>query len=239
MPETVQTNEEPMILRLGGVKEDGTPDIAEKVFEFPVPHRRMTVRQKVRIDSAQGRAGAFKQALGYEDSEISVSFSLVEKDFFENGGPVSRTALEQLRAIQQEFRRTDRESSGDGPAVPQVFSIQSPLTDQLDIRCVLFADLDVGDVEGADRIDVTMDLLQFESLQSLKALAALRRQQEQAGTGTSGTQPTAQEPETEADLREQQRAEQERHEEESEWERAFRQGRSDAMGGESPESPGA
>lgn len=27
MPENVQTNEEPMILRLGGVKEDGTPDI--------------------------------------------------------------------------------------------------------------------------------------------------------------------------------------------------------------------
>ena len=97
----------------------------------------------------------------------------------------------------------------------------------------------MGDVEGADRIDVSMVLLQFESLQSLKALAALRRQQEQAGSETPATQPAAQEPETEEELREQQRAEKERHEEQSEWERAFRQGKADAMGGDVPESPAA
>ena len=65
------TNDGPTYVKLGDVKSDGTPDIAKVLFEFPVPHGQMRVRQEVRIDEveAPGRSGKIKQAVGYQDSD--------------------------------------------------------------------------------------------------------------------------------------------------------------------------
>jgi hypothetical protein len=223
VPETIHTNDEPMVLRLGDVKEDGTPDIAKVLFTFPVPHRQMSVRQQVRIDQAEapGRSGAIKQAVGYQDSEIDVAISLVDEE--DQAGAVTRTALAQLEEIQRAFR--DKTAKDQ---VPRIFSIQSPLTDALNIKTVLFSAMDAADVEGESRIELSLRLVEFEPVEVQKA-----KQQQPPAPKRNTSAGSEQSP---TDTRSDQQAQEAKDEEESEFEAAFRQGKADAMDGE-PEGP--
>jgi len=150
------TNDGPTFVKLGDVKPDGAPDIAKVLFEFPVPHGQMRVRQEVRIDEAKvpGRSGKAKQAVGYQDSEISIGLILYSGD----DGP---TALEKYAVLQDAFRKRD-----DADSLPRVFSIQSPLTDACRIQTVLFKGLEISDAEGTDQLQVTVSLTEFEPIEA-------------------------------------------------------------------------
>ena len=150
------TNNGPIFVKLGDVKSDGTPDIANVLFEFPVPHGQMRVRQEVRIDEAKvpGRSGKAKQAVGYQDSDISIGLILYSDD----DGP---TALKKYSVLQDAFRKRD-----DADSLPRVFSIQSPLTDACRIQTVLFKGLEISDAEGTDQLQVTVSLTEFEPIEA-------------------------------------------------------------------------
>jgi len=165
MPEI--RNEEFQVVTLGAVKPDGTPDIANVLFRFPVPHRQMSIRQSVKVDEADipGRSGKIKQAVGYEDTEITINLTLVDEE--DRAGTVTRSAIDQYRELQAAFR--DRSDPvGDGQtvkasyAVPTIFSIQSRLTDACGIRTVLFKGLDVADQPGSTDLEVSIGFSEFE-----------------------------------------------------------------------------
>ncbi len=150
------TNDGPTFVKLGDVKPDGTPDIAKVLFEFPVPHGQMRVRQEVRIDEAKvpGRSGKAKQAVGYQDSDISIGLVLFSDDD-------GQTALEKYAVLQDAFRKRD-----DADSLPRVFSIQSPLIDACRIQTVLFKGLEISDAEGTDQLQVTVSLTEFEPIET-------------------------------------------------------------------------
>lgn len=81
------------VVTLGAVKEGGEPDIANVLFRFPVPHQQMSVRQIVNVDEVDvpRRSGRVKQAVGYQDTEISISLTLVDEE--DRAGNVSRSAF--------------------------------------------------------------------------------------------------------------------------------------------------
>jgi len=165
MPEI--RNEEFQVVTLGAVKPDGTPDIADVRFRFPVPHQQMSIRQAVKVDEADipGRSGKIKQAVGYEDTEITISLTLVDEE--DRAGTVTRSALDQYRDLQAAFRERS-DPVGDGQtvsasyAVPTIFSIQSRLTDACGIKTVLFKGLDVADQPGSTDLDVSIAFSEFE-----------------------------------------------------------------------------
>ena len=163
------TNDGPTFVKLGDVKSDGTPDIANVLFEFPVPHGQMRVTQEVEIDEAKvpGRSGKAKQAVGYQDSEISIGLVL----FSDDDGP---TALEKYASLQDAFRKR-----GEKDSLPRAFSIQSPLTDACRIQTVLFKGLEISDAEGTDQLLVTVTLVEFEPIEA--------RVEARGGKGTSGS----------------------------------------------------
>jgi len=165
MPEI--RNEEFQVVTLGAVKPDGTPDIANVLFRFPVPHQQMSIRQSVKVDEADipGRSGKIKQAVGYEDTEVTINLMLVDVE--DRAGTVTRSAIDQYRELQAAFR--DRSDPvGDGQtvkasyAVPTIFSIQSRLTDACGIRTVLFKGLDVSDQPGSTDLEVSIGFSEFE-----------------------------------------------------------------------------
>jgi len=150
------TNDGPTYVKLGDVKPDGSPDIAKVLFEFPVPHGQMRVRQEVRIDEATvpGRSGKAKQAVGYQDSDITIGLVLYSDDD-------GQTALEKYAVLQDAFRKRD-----DADSLPRVFSIQSPLTDACRIQTVLFKGLEIADAEGTDQLQVAVSLTEFEPIEA-------------------------------------------------------------------------
>ncbi len=166
MPEI--RNEQFQVVTLGAVKSDGTPDIAQVLHRFPVPHRQMSVRQGVSIDEAKipGRSGKIKQAVGYEDTEITISLGLVNEE--DRSGEVTISARKQFETLQAAFRERsdpvgDNDSTADASfAVPTVYSIQSPLTDSCGIKTVLFKSLDVTDQPGSTDLEANLTLIEFE-----------------------------------------------------------------------------
>ena len=150
------TNDGPTYVKLGDVKPDGSPDIAKVLFEFPVPHGQMRVRQEVRIDEATvpGRSGKAKQAVGYQDSDITIGLELYSDDD-------GQTALQKYAVLQDAFRKRD-----DADSLPRVFSIQSPLTDACRIQTVLFKGLEISDAEGTDQLQVAVSLTEFEPIEA-------------------------------------------------------------------------
>lgn len=168
MPELTNNGMQTVIL--GATKADGTPDIANVLFEFPVPHQQMSIRQTSKIDEVRipGRSGKQKQAVGYEDTEITIDLLLV--DIEDKHANVVRSALQQFEEIQAAFR--DRSQAvttakatkgGSQPGtVPTVFSIRSPLTDACGIKTVVFNSIDVSDATGDTAVHVSMSLTEFE-----------------------------------------------------------------------------
>ena len=219
------------VVTLGAVKPDGTPDIADVLFRFPVPHRQMSVRQAVKVDEVPvpGRSGKVKQAVGYEDTEISIALTLVDDE--DQGGTVTRSALDQLKELQAAFR--DRSDPvGDGTtttatkttstasfAVPTIFSIQSPLTDACGIKTVLFKGLEVIDQPGDTALEVALSFTEFEPV----ARQVERRSREAV---------VAQQAAAEVQAAAADQAHAEEVGEEDPLAAAFRQGKADAMGGQ-------
>jgi len=168
MPEI--RNEEFQVVTLGAVKAGGEPDIANILFEFPVPHQQMTIRQAVKVDEVDvpGRSGKVKQAVGYEDTEITLHLLLVDEE--DSGGNVTWSAIDQFSELQNAFRdRSEPVAEGDkkpetSHAVPTIFSIQSRLTDACGIKTVLFKGLEVGDVTGEPSISVQITFTEFEPI---------------------------------------------------------------------------
>ncbi len=226
MPEI--RNEEFQVVTLGAVKPDGTPDIANVLFRFPVPHRQMSIRQSVKVDEADipGRSGKIKQAVGYEDTEITINLTLVDEE--DRAGTVTRPAIDQYRELQAAFR--DRSDPvGDGQtvkasyAVPTIFSIQSRLTDACGIRTVLFKGLDVSDQPGSTDLEVSIGFSEFEPV-----AAQVEKRGREAVQKSQATQQAQQA--VKAD-----EAANGAHEDavgsEDPLAAAFRQGKADAMGG--------
>ncbi|GEM_PF-3285653 len=167
MPEI--RNEGFQVLTLGAVKKDGTPDIANILFSFPVPHQQMSVRQAVKIDEVRvpGRSGKVKQGVGYEDTEVSVALTLVDRE--DRGANVVYSAVQQLKDLQAAFRDrsdpvgTTTSAPKTAPRnVPTIFSIQSRLTDACGIKTVLFKSLDVSESPGDTALEVNISMVEFE-----------------------------------------------------------------------------
>jgi hypothetical protein len=152
------TNEYPDLVKLGDVKNDGSPDIANVLFTFPVPHNQMRVRQEIKIDEVDipGRSGKVKQAVGYQDSEIEIQIALVD---VEDATGVTLSVAEQFRSLQDAFRKRNQES------LPRMFSISSRLTDACRIQTVLFKGLEVTDTPGANDLTITISLTEFEPIE--------------------------------------------------------------------------
>ena len=218
------------VVTLGAVKEGGEPDIANVLFRFPVPHQQMSVRQAVKVDEVNipGRSGKVKQAVGYEDTEVSISLTLVDED--DRSGNVTRSALEQFRELQDAFRdRSDpvteagASSSGFSYAVPTIFSIQSRLTDACGIKTVLFRGLEVNDVTGESTLYAQLDLAEFEPVarqveRRKREAAELKKAKAAAGDAAGYDAKAA-------------KAHDEEVGEESPLAKAYREGKADAMGG--------
>ena len=213
------------VLTLGAVKPDGTPDIADVLFRFPVPHRQMSVRQAVKVDEVPvpGRSGKVKQAVGYEDTEIALSLSLVDEE--DRAGVVTRSALDQMKELQAAFRDRsdpvgdDAKTAKASFAVPTIFSIQSPLTDACGIKTVLFKGLEVTDQPGDTALEVSLTFTEFEPV----ARQAERRSREAV---------VAQQAAAEVQAAAADQAHAEEVGEEDPLVAAFRQGKADAMGGQ-------
>ena len=218
------------VVTLGAVKEGGEPDIANVLFRFPVPHQQMSVRQAVKVDEVDvpGRSGRVKQAVGYEDTEISISLTLVDDE--DRAGEVVKSALEQFKELQDAFRdRSDpvgesgSSASSVSYAVPTIFSIQSRLTDACGIKTVLFRGLEVGDVVGESTLYVQINLAEFEPIarqvERRKREAAEKKKAEAAAGAAAGYDAKAS------------KAHDEEVGEESPLAKAYREGKADAMGG--------
>ena len=183
MPEI--RNEEFQVVTLGAVKPDGTPDIANVLFRFPVPHQQMSIKQSVKVDEVDipGRSGKIKQAVGYEDTEVTINLTLVDEE--DRAGTVTRSALDQYRELQAAFRdRSDPVGEGQTAkasfAVPTIFSIQSRLTDACGIKTVLFKGLDVSDQPGTTDLEVNISFAEFEPVAAQvekRGKEAVRKQQ--------------------------------------------------------------
>ena len=233
------TNQAFQTVQLGSVKSDGTPDIANILFRLPVPHRRMSIRQSIKIDEADvpGRSGKIKQPVGYDDTEIKIDILLVDEDPQgdslvirrpDGTWGVVRSSKEQLEELQRAFRdRSEPVVRGSVPSnrasaaryVPTIFSIQSPLTDSCCIKTVLFQNLSVQDVEGTTDLRVRLSLVEFEPV---AAQVEKRRSEarERAAAQDQAAAAAAENPEDEN-----------LPGDESPLAAAFRQGKADAMGG--------
>ena len=218
------------LVTLGAVKEGGEPDIANVLFRFPVPHQQMSVRQAVKVDEVDvpGRSGKVKQAVGYEDTDISISLTLVDEEG--RSGDVVKSALDQFKDLQDAFRdRSDPvgESGSDASsvsyAVPTIFSIQSHLTDACGIKTVLFKGLEVGDVAGESTLYAQINLAEFEPIarqvERRKREAAEKKKAQSAAGAAAGYDASAS------------KAHDDEVGEESPLAKAYREGKADAMGG--------
>jgi len=226
MPEI--RNEEFQVVTLGAVKPDGTPDIANVLFRFPVPHQQMSIKQSVKVDEVDipGRSGKIKQAVGYEDTEVTINLTLVDEE--DRAGTVTLSAIDQYRELQAAFRdRSDPVGEGQTTkasfAVPTIFSIQSRLTDACGIKTVLFKGLDVSDQPGTTDLEVSIGFSEFEPVAA---------QVEKRGREAVQKSQAAQEAQEAVKADE---AANGAHEEavgsEDPLSAAFRQGKADAMGG--------
>ena len=218
------------VVTLGAVKEGGEPDIANVLFQFPVPHQQMAIKQAAKIDSIQipGRSGKIKQAVGYEDTEISISITLVDDE--DRAGNVTRSALDQFKELQAAFR--DRSApvgeigvdvSSISYAVPTIFSIQSRLTDACGVKTVLFESLAITDTPGETTLQAQLVFLEFEPIVrqvERRAREEALNKAAMAAVGTAVGRDAA------AD-----KAHDEEVGEEGPLAKAFRQGKADAMGG--------
>jgi hypothetical protein len=219
------------VVTLGAVKADGTPDIANILFSFPVPHQQMSVKQEVKIDEVDvpGRSGKVKQAVGYEDTEVGLTLTLVDRE--DRSGAVVYSALDQLKELQAAFRdRSDPVGeAGTNPkaaprGVPTIFSIQSRLTDACGIKTVLFKGLEVNELSGDTALEVSITFIEFEPVarqierrarEQVQKQAAVQEAKEAIGYDDSAASE----------------AHDEEAGEESPLAAAFRQGKADAMGG--------
>jgi len=162
------TNNEFQLVTLGAVKADGTPDIADILFQFPVPHQQMRIKQGVTIDSVKvkGRSGKVKQATGYDDSEIEITMELI--DIEDKQGVVTLSAQTQLQQLQRMFRDRSDPVGATNSAVPQVravptiYSIFCPLTESCGIKTVLFEGFETSQGPGETTVMVTMKFIEFE-----------------------------------------------------------------------------
>ena len=218
------------VVTLGAVKEGGEPDIANILFRFPVPHQQMSIRQAAKVDEVDipGRSGKVKQAVGYEDTEVSISLTLVDEE--DRAGNVVKSAFDQYRELQDAFRdrsdpvgESDSNASGVSYAVPTIFSIQSRLTDACGIKTVLFKGLEVGDVAGESTLYAQINLAEFEPIarqvERRKREAAEKKKAEAAAGAASGYDAKAS------------KAHDDEVGEESPLAKAYRSGKADAMGG--------
>ena len=219
-----------LVVTLGAVKEGGEPDIANILFRFPVPHQQMSIRQAAKVDEVDipGRSGKVKQAVGYEDTEVSISLTLVDKE--DRAGNVVKSAFDQYRELQDAFRdRSDpvgesgSSASSVSYAVPTIFSIQSRLTDACGIKTVLFKGLEVGDVAGESTLYAQINLAEFEPIarqvERRKREAAEKKKAEAAAGAASGYDTKAS------------KAHDDEVGEESPLAKAYRSGKANAMGG--------
>ncbi|MDP8238616.1 MAG: DUF6046 domain-containing protein [Candidatus Hatepunaea meridiana] len=103
----------------------------------------------------KGRSGKIKQAIGYKDSQITITLEICNK---EEDGNVVETARERFEQIQKLFRES-RES------LPEPKEIVSTLTDACGIRQVLIKEIEVHDNE-LDYISCTLHLTEFESVEN-------------------------------------------------------------------------
>ncbi|MFH1531083.1 MAG: hypothetical protein ABIK09_10170 [Pseudomonadota bacterium] len=218
------------VVTLGAVKEGGEPDIANTLFQFPVPHRQMSIRQAVKVDEVDvpGRSGKVKQAVGYEDTEVTINLQLVDEE--DRAGTVTRSALDQFRELQDAFRdRSDpvveagADTSSFSYAVPTIFSIQSRLTDACGLKTVLFRELDVSDLPGETSIEAVITFSEFEpvarQVERRKREAAEKKKAQAAAGVAAGYDAQAS------------KAHDDEVGEESPLAKAFREGKADAMGG--------
>lgn len=166
MPEL--TNDGFQVVTLGRVRPNGKPDIADVRFRFPVPHRQMAIKQAVKVDEVKipGRSGKAKQAVGYEDSEITINLTLV--DIEDRSGAVKRSALAQYKDLQAAFRDRSEpvgasKSHKSTRIVPTIYAVQSRLTDACGIKTVLFKSMDVNEQPGTTDLEVTISFVEFEA----------------------------------------------------------------------------
>ena len=212
------TNETPIVIILGDVKNDGTPDIANVLFKFPVPHKKMRINQEIKIDEIEipGRSGKIKQATGYHDSNIEIMIDLVD---IEDQYDIKKSAKEQLEELQKTFRDRDNDK------LPRMFSISSPLTDSCNIRTVLFKRIEVEDIPGNTALKITLILTEFEPIavqveQNRRQIQASNEAQKKAKQAVSANQDSDQ---TDNDIGT-----------ESPLAEAYRNGKKAAMGGTGP-----
>jgi len=123
---------------------------------LPVPPKAMQIKQSMKIDEIEipGRSGKIKQAIGYEDAEITLSLEIPAT--YQNGF-IKETAPERFKAIQTLFR-----SSKD--AKPNAVEILSTLTESCNISQVLIKSVEIAD-SALDMVTVSLTLSEYESIE--------------------------------------------------------------------------
>ena len=161
MPEL--SNDRRLRLRFYAVRQNGAPDWSALIYEADLGHRQMRIRRGVRIDDAtvKGRNGKPKQGDAFEDAEISLTLTFNDDHRSVVDG---RTAAEKLKALNAVFMaQSNAIGATSDKLIPSVYAIQSRLTDALAIQTVMMKELSPGDNPGSSRIDVEMQLVEYDT----------------------------------------------------------------------------
>ncbi len=152
------------LIRLGAVKPDGSPDIADVRHVLPVPHSQMSIDQSVKVDETKD--GKIKQPKRHKPRTISVTLRLFD---LYKGQSLTWSADEQLAAVEAAFLNQaspifdpDAEITGNEKDTIAVYSIQSRLTDAAGIRIVIFNGCRISDRPGQKDIDVELSFTEYQ-----------------------------------------------------------------------------
>lgn len=154
-------------VKLTSVKTNGTANLADVLFSFPVPHQQMTIKKgiKTQRDGVKGRSGTSKGNAVYADSEVSMEITLVDDE--DKAGAVTSGAIDKLKAIVKAFAGVHMATVKKGSKVvasggsPKIFGIQSRLTDAAEIKTVIFKDLNIKDTPGETTITVSLSFVEY------------------------------------------------------------------------------
>lgn len=114
-------------------------------------YQGMSISGEVMIkeEETPARSGKLKQALGWEDIQVTLNILLKNDE--------ESTPHEKLKRIVALFRKTDK------AAKPEVYKIVSRMTDAWGLDKVIIRDIKSDDASNSDTLKVTLNFEEWES----------------------------------------------------------------------------
>ena len=146
--------------------------------------KKVGIKQSIKIDEIEipKSSGKIKQVLGYEDTEISVTFELTN---LEENGKVVKPLRERVEALQKLYREGKQK-------LPVPLTLVSPLPEIAGIDQVYWKDLQLEDDEnGYNLVTAQCVFVQFNSIKTqLANQAVLQNVQQSAQSDAVANMPS-------------------------------------------------